>query len=117
MPAKRRVTGSLGESYCCPTSANRLPWPFEIYDSALTRSFRFRIPQPPAPRGRRDRVYRTGRSPRGTLSLRLGQRKLVLFFFGRASANTLQALHASTESPFSNGGNARSGPSGPRAVN
>src|ERR1700742_682554 len=80
--AERRVTGSLNQSYCCPTSANRLPWPFEIYDSALTRSFRFRIPQPPAPRGRRDRVYRTGRSPRGTLSLRLGQRELVLFFFG-----------------------------------
>jgi len=63
-PAKGRVTGSLGTSYCCPTSANRLPCPFEIYDSALTRSFRFRIPQPPAPRGRQDRVYRKGLNPR-----------------------------------------------------
>src|SRR5262249_53879120 len=40
------------------------PCPLAIFDSALTRSFRFRIPQPPAPRGRRDRVYRTGYNPR-----------------------------------------------------
>src|SRR5689334_11692036 len=63
MPGNGRVTGSLGASYYCPTSANRLPCPLEISDSALTRSFRFRIPQPPAPRGRRDRVYRTGLIP------------------------------------------------------
>lgn len=37
---------------------------------ALTRSFRFRIPQPPAPRGREDRVCSRNKE---------GQRKLVLF--------------------------------------
>src|SRR4051812_11228393 len=37
---------------------------------ALTRSFRFRIPQPPAPRGRRDRVCSHDKE---------GQRELVLF--------------------------------------
>ena len=74
IPPPSRVTGSLGESYCCPTSANRLPCPFGIYDSALTRSFRFRIPQPPAPRGRRDRAC----SQRELIPI-LGQRKLVLF--------------------------------------
>src|SRR5689334_21859141 len=85
-PGKMRVTGSLVTSYYCPTSANRLPCPLGISDSALTRSFRFRIPQPPAPRGRRDRVYR-----RGFQSPRLGQRKLVLFFFGHLHAMRLEA--------------------------
>ena len=43
---------------------------------ALARSFRFRIPQPPAPRGRRDRACsQDSLSP-------LGQRELVLFLFG-----------------------------------
>src|SRR5262245_27376004 len=72
VPAESRVTGSLGESYCCPTSANRLPCPVEISDSALTRSFRFRIPQPPAPRGRRDRVYRRGGLPPETGPTKVG---------------------------------------------
>jgi hypothetical protein len=41
---------------------------------ALTRSFRFRIPQPPAPRGRQDRVCSHDKE---------GQRELVLFCLGR----------------------------------
>ena len=44
-------------------------------DTALARSFRYRIPQPPAPRGREDRVYRRKISPI------LGRRELVLFSF------------------------------------
>src|SRR3954466_9706070 len=40
---------------------------------ALTRSFRFRIPQPPAPRGRQDRVCSHDKE---------GQRELVLFCLG-----------------------------------
>jgi len=44
-------------------------------NTALARSFRYRIPQPPAPRGRRDRVYRSTDYPL------LGQRELVLFLF------------------------------------
>src|ERR1700722_6144682 len=44
--------------------------------SALARSFRFRIPQPPAPRGRRDRACRRRIYPI------LDQRELVLFLFG-----------------------------------
>src|SRR4051812_43112421 len=79
-PTKSRVTGSLGTSYCCPTSANRLPCPFEIYDSALTRSFRFRIPQPPAPRGRQDRVYRKGLIPEGFIP-ETGPTKVGPFLF------------------------------------
>jgi hypothetical protein len=42
-------------------------------DTALVRFFRFRIPQPPAPRDRRDRTY---------AEYTLGQRELVLFVFG-----------------------------------
>jgi hypothetical protein len=34
-------------------------------NTALARSFRYRIPQPPAPRGRRDRVYRRTDYPTG----------------------------------------------------
>jgi hypothetical protein len=41
---------------------------------ALTRSFRFRIPQPPAPRGRQDRVCSHDKE---------GQRELVLFCLSR----------------------------------
>jgi hypothetical protein len=47
---------------------------------ALTRSFRFRIPQPPAPRGRQDRVCSHDKE---------GQRELVLFCLYRdVSAST-----------------------------
>jgi hypothetical protein len=48
----------------------------------LARSFRFRIPQPPAPRGRRDRAC----SQRELIPI-LGQRKLVLFRLWPALAN------------------------------
>src|ERR1700754_610445 len=96
MPAKRRVTGSLGESYSSPTSANRLPWPLAIHDSALTRSFRFRIPQPPAPRGRRDRVYRTGQVPEG-LRPETGPTKVGPFLFWGAQARVDQTPRAGAE--------------------
>src|SRR3954452_21188946 len=63
---------------------------------ALTRSFRFRIPQPPAPRGRQDRVCSYDKE---------GQRELVLFCLCRfglgrdVSAATDLTISAQTLSP------------------
>src|SRR5881394_1904979 len=79
VPAEIRVTGSLAESYYCPTSANRPPrWiakrnhcvgpVLSVPDSSA--------PSPPGPSG-------SGLS-QGSKIPTLGQRKLVLFFFGNA---------------------------------
>src|SRR3954447_9844478 len=57
---------------------------------ALTRSFRFRIPQPPAPRGRQDRVCSHDKE---------GQRELVLFCSGRDVLLPRPILHCRTLAP------------------
>ena len=55
-------------------------------NTALARSFRFRIPQPPAPRGRRDRACSQGVNPHT-----LGPTKVGPFLFGVSDFNVISA--------------------------
>src|SRR5882762_3978928 len=77
IPRTHRVTGTLAESYCCPTSAHRLPPWLATNESCVDPVLSVpdsSAPSPPGPSG-------SGLFA-GELIPILGQRKLVLFLFG-----------------------------------
>src|SRR6202163_2989109 len=76
---KYRVTGSLAESYCCPTSAHRPPRCLARRESCVGPVLSVpdsSAPSPPGPSG--SGLFADSLSPV------LGQRELVLFRFGGA---------------------------------
>src|ERR1700738_5491418 len=80
-PRKHGVTGSLAESYCCPTSAHRPPRCLAKRKSCVGPVLSVpdsSAPSPPGPSG-------SGLFA-GELIPILGQRELVLFFLGDASS-------------------------------
>src|SRR4029078_10589067 len=95
MPGGTRVTGTLAESYCCPTSAHRPPrWlamvipcvdpVLSVPDSSA--------PSPPGPSG-------SGLFA-GYLIPPLGQRELALFRFGDALSRHSGAREARVRNPL-----------------
>ena len=66
-----------GNHNTAPLPPSARPAGLRNNNPALARSFRCRIPQPPAPRGRRDRAC-----SQDSLYPLLGQRELVLFVLG-----------------------------------
>src|SRR5882757_7621912 len=80
IPRTHRLTGTLEESYCCPTSAHHLPPWLATNQSCVDPVLSVpdsSAPSPPGPSG-------SGLFA-GELIPTLGQRKLVLFLFGDGS--------------------------------
>src|ERR1700730_6485224 len=74
-PKAQRHGNVSGIHNTAPLPPSARPSGLRQLHPALARSFRFRIPQPPAPRGRQDRACSQVVIPT------LGQRELVLFLF------------------------------------
>src|ERR1700738_5274998 len=77
-PRKHGVTGSLAESYCCPTSAHRPPRCLAKRKSCVGPVLSVPDSSAPSPPGPSGSGLFAGESNPNTL----GQRKLVLFVFG-----------------------------------
>ena len=116
-PGKYRVTGSLEESYCCPTSAHRPPRWIATRESCVDPVLSVpdsSAPSPPGPSG-------SGLFA-GEIIPPLGQRELVLFLFGasttpvvipeRASASSDVQLHIRESITTIMSVDSRPGPSG-----